>query len=73
LAASLAHLNPAAVLARGYSIVTDDQGEIVRDAEYLELSEKISVYFCQGQADAILTSITPDVSLFPATRAETFD
>jgi exodeoxyribonuclease VII large subunit len=60
LAANLTHLNPDAVLARGYSIVTDEQGEIVRDSEYLELSKKISVKFYRGRADATLTSITKD-------------
>ncbi len=64
LLASLTHLNPVAVLARGYSIVTDQRGEIVLDAESLELSEKISVSFNRGRAEATLTSVAKDDSIF---------
>lgn len=52
LSASLTHLNPAAVLARGFSIVTDDAGRIVRDSQSLEPSQRITVSFQRGQADA---------------------
>ena len=73
LTASLAHLNPVAVLARGYSIVTNQRGEIVRNAEYLELSEKISVNFYRGLAEAKLTSIDKDASIFPISGSGTPD
>ena len=58
LGTSLAHLNPQAVLERGYSIVTDDAGVILRDADSLEPNQPIAVCFASGQANAIVTSVT---------------
>ncbi len=57
LAASLAHLNPNAVLARGYSIVTNKAGVIVRDAGSLEPNETIAVCFHRGRALATVASV----------------
>ncbi len=56
LAASLTHLNPEAVLARGYSIVTDDAGRILRDSSSLEPNDRIAVCFHSGHAEARVTS-----------------
>ncbi len=56
LAASLTHLNPEAVLARGYSIVTDDAGRILRDGTSLEPNDRIAVCFHSGHAEARVTS-----------------
>lgn len=50
LASSLEHLNPQAVLARGYSIVSDDAGRIVTDCTTLEPSQRIAVSFHRGRA-----------------------
>ena len=58
LAASLTHLNPNAVLARGYSIVTDSDGGIVSDASALEPNDRIAVCFHSGRADAEVISVT---------------
>lgn len=52
LASELAHLDPEAVLARGYSIVRDAQGQLVRDAAPLALGETLSLTFARGQARA---------------------
>lgn len=60
LAASLAHLNPDAVLARGYSVVTDNQGKIVRDSKSLEPNSRIAVHLHRGRLDATVTSIVKD-------------
>ena len=60
LAASLNHLNPHAVLARGYSIVTDDAGHILSDSRSLEPNDRIVVSFHSGQADARVTSVTKE-------------
>jgi exodeoxyribonuclease VII large subunit len=57
LAASLAHLNPDAVLARGYSIVTNEAGVIVRDAGSLEPNDTIAVSFHRGRALATVASV----------------
>ena len=51
-AAALAHLNPQAVLERGYSLVTDEHGVIVRDSRTLEPNARIAVCFRHGRAEA---------------------
>ena len=51
-AESLAHLNPAAVLERGYSIVSHADGEIVRDSTSLTPGEPLSLRFARGSASA---------------------
>lgn len=57
LASSLEHLNPNAVLDRGYSIVTDAAGAILRNADSLEPNDRIMVFFRTGRADATVTSV----------------
>lgn len=57
LGTSLAHLNPQAVLERGYSIVTNDAGVILRNADSLEPNQHIAVCFASGQANATVTSV----------------
>ena len=56
LSASLTHLNPQAILERGYSIVTDAQGSIIRDSDALEPNTRIAVCFHHGRAEAIVIS-----------------
>jgi exodeoxyribonuclease VII large subunit len=65
LASSLIHLNPDAVLARGFSIVTDSQGKIVRNGKSLEPKDKITVYLHRGRLDAKVTSIVKDDGINP--------
>jgi exodeoxyribonuclease VII large subunit len=60
LSASLTHLNPNAVLARGYSIVTDSQGRIVRNSNTLEPNSRIAVNLHRGSLDATVTSINKE-------------
>jgi exodeoxyribonuclease VII large subunit len=48
--ASLAHLNPRAVLQRGYSIVEQGGGRIVRSARQIAAGEALRVTFAQGAA-----------------------
>lgn len=59
LQSSLAHLNPQGVLARGYSIVQNDQGAIVRNARTLRPAERLHIRFHQGRADAEVRSVQP--------------
>ena len=56
LTASLTHLNPEAVLARGYSIVTDAAGTILRDCHTLEPNDLIAVNFHRGRVEAKVSS-----------------
>ena len=48
LEARLRGLDPTAVLARGYSIVTDGAGQIVKNAESVELGSQIGVRLASG-------------------------
>lgn len=59
-ASSLAHLNPEGVLARGYSIVLQDNGAVVQDAAALNAGEKIGIRFHRGQARATVESTRTD-------------
>lgn len=71
LEASLAHLNPHAVLARGYSVVMDERGKIIRDSNSLEPNSRIAVHLHRGQLDATVTSIIKDDGIEPAISSET--
>src|SRR2546426_762646 len=51
-AASLAHLGPAAVLERGYSIVHNLDGGIVRDSAALAVGDSVTLRFAKGRARA---------------------
>jgi exodeoxyribonuclease VII large subunit len=52
LASRLRSLSPYAVLSRGYSVATDAQGRLVRDAADLEAGDEIRVRFHRGRAVA---------------------
>jgi exodeoxyribonuclease VII large subunit len=58
IAASLTHLNPDGVLARGYSIVTDSEGNILRSSHSLEPNDRIAVCFHTGRVEAEVTSVS---------------
>ena len=49
---ALVHLNPSAVLERGYAIVTNAQGGIVYDAATLGVGDDVDVAFARGNAGA---------------------
>lgn len=52
LAANLAHLNPMAVLERGYSLVETAEGKIVTDSGMLDKGDGLKLTFAKGWADA---------------------
>jgi len=58
LRASLGHLNPQAVLERGYSIVARDDGRIVRSALDVAPGERVQMTFGQGAAQARIEDVT---------------
>ncbi|MDR3220912.1 MAG: exodeoxyribonuclease VII large subunit [Candidatus Accumulibacter sp.] len=57
--ASLAHLDPREVMARGYSLVRDAEGRIVRDSRTLEPNDAVTVSFHAGRAEARITEVQP--------------
>jgi exodeoxyribonuclease VII large subunit len=50
LLGQLSHLNPTAVLARGYTITCHEDGRIVRSAAEVEVEERLSLTFGAGSA-----------------------
>jgi exodeoxyribonuclease VII large subunit len=52
LDSKLAGMNPENILAKGYSITTDQQQQVVRDASLLAADEKIRIRFARGSAAA---------------------
>lgn len=58
--AALRHLDPAAVLDRGYAIVRNDTEAIVREAEALLPGGSITIEFARGIATATVDTVRPD-------------
>ena len=55
LTQSLAHLNPEAVLTRGYAIVTTTDGAIVSSAAQVAPADGVNIAFAHGRAEATIT------------------
>lgn len=55
MAAHLAHLNPEAVLARGYSMVRNAQGRVIKSSAQIKLDETLELRFHQGSAQTRVT------------------
>ena len=49
LRAQLGHLNPLAVLERGYALVQDEQGRLLRRAADTAVGERLRVRLAQGR------------------------
>jgi exodeoxyribonuclease VII large subunit len=52
LDSKLAGMNPESVLAKGYSITTDQHQRLVKDSSVLAADEKISIRFARGMTAA---------------------
>jgi exodeoxyribonuclease VII large subunit len=59
LSANLSHLDPAAVLERGYSVVRDASGRIVRRGANLSPGDLLDITFAEGGADARVERTRP--------------
>jgi len=57
LAQNLVHLNPTAVLERGYAIVSTSQGEIVVDSAQLATDDAVKLTLARGRASAVVKSV----------------
>ncbi len=55
LATHLGHLNPQAVLSRGFSIVRDGRGEIIRDSAQVEAGMTLALQFAVGSVRVSVT------------------
>ena len=58
LAASLDAMSPLRVLARGYAIAADGEGNTVRSVKAVSPGDKISLRFADGQARCLVESTT---------------
>ena len=54
---NLDHLSPHGVLSRGYSIITNVDGQIVNNVNQLKLDDKIRIQLNHGQADANISDL----------------
>ena len=59
LAAQLTHLSPLGILERGYAIVQDQQGRIVKDAEAAPVEILLDVRLAKGRLRAKVTRSIP--------------
>ncbi len=57
LAQSLTHLNPQAVLERGYAIVSTAQDEIVVDSAQLKPEDAVTLTLARGRAGAVVKNV----------------
>ncbi len=60
LAASLAALSPQGTLGRGYALVRDGEGRLVRSHRQLADGMSLSMQFADGGAEALVSRIIPD-------------
>ena len=60
IAAALAHLNPEATLARGFSIVRDTGGRVILDATGMLVGQTVSIQLAKGKAEAGILAIESD-------------
>jgi exodeoxyribonuclease VII large subunit len=58
----LAALSPLAVLDRGYALVYDDNGTLIKTAKTLRRGDALHLRFAQGQADATVVESMPEVN-----------
>ena len=56
-AASLDALSPLAVLQRGYAIAEDSTGELLRDAQSIEVGDRVRVRLAKGRFNARVESV----------------
>jgi exodeoxyribonuclease VII large subunit len=56
LGIALAGLNPAAVLARGYSITVDGQGKVLTDAAKVREGERLRTTLARGSVESIVAA-----------------
>ncbi|MCL6556383.1 MAG: exodeoxyribonuclease VII large subunit [Burkholderiales bacterium] len=59
LTAHLVHLNPRAVLERGYSIVQNKEGKIITDSRQITVGEALKLTFAVGGAESRVLATRP--------------
>lgn len=59
LSQNLQHLNPRAVLTRGYALVQDQNGSIISNSLQMTQNQEVRLAFANGSADATINKINP--------------
>jgi exodeoxyribonuclease VII large subunit len=59
LSSQLEMLNPQRTLERGYAIVTDSAGKVVRSPVELRVQERLNMRLAEGSADIMLALVQP--------------
>ena len=62
LSAQLAHLSPLRILERGYAIVQDESGRVIKDASAAPVKSSLDVRLARGRLRAKVTRSIPDGS-----------
>jgi exodeoxyribonuclease VII large subunit len=57
LSQNLQHLNPQAVLTRGYAFVQDTNGSIVNTSDQLSKDDQVKLTFGFGSAEAVIKQV----------------
>lgn len=57
-------VSPQQILKRGFSVVTDQRGRVVRDAAALKLGQKLHIAFAHGKTDVRVAGDTAQPDLF---------
>ncbi len=57
LAAKLDALSPLSVLTRGYSFVSDREGNVLKSAKNLQVGQSVGIRFCDGEAECTIEEI----------------
>jgi exodeoxyribonuclease VII large subunit len=60
LAAELEHLSPRRILERGYAIIFDNSGKVVKEASQVSPGEAITAQLARGRLRAQVESAIPD-------------
>lgn len=60
LAASLEALSPVAILERGYALVFDSRGKLVKDASSMKVGDEIKARVARGEIVAGVKKVLPD-------------
>lgn len=58
-AGALHHLNPSAILARGFAVVRDQNGQVISNATDLALGQHVNLHLASGEADAEVIATRP--------------
>jgi exodeoxyribonuclease VII large subunit len=59
IADALGHLNPEAILARGFAVVRDENGDVVFDPGKLNIGQAINLRLAAGEVDATVVATRP--------------